>query len=77
MNGIGPGMDVPITVKYQPTGSLSIWGTPNQFDGLIKLINTASASDQLIAAGAAGATGPAGWATSAEAAGSAKGGRRR
>ncbi|MDD5313473.1 MAG: phage major capsid protein [Dehalococcoidia bacterium] len=31
-------------------------GVPNQFDGLIKLINTASASDQLIAAGATGAT---------------------
>jgi HK97 family phage major capsid protein len=31
-------------------------GVPNQFDGLIKLINTASASDQLIAAGASGAT---------------------
>ena len=31
-------------------------GVPNQFDGLIKLINTALASDQLIAAGAAGAT---------------------
>ncbi len=31
-------------------------GTPNQFDGLIKLINTAAAGDQLVAAGATGAT---------------------
>ncbi len=31
-------------------------GTPNQFDGLVKLINTASASAQLVAAGATGAT---------------------
>ncbi|MFA5078401.1 MAG: major capsid protein [Dehalococcoidia bacterium] len=30
--------------------------SPNQFDGLVKLINTGSASDQLIAAGATGAT---------------------
>jgi len=29
---------------------------PNEFDGLIKLINTASASDQVVAAGATGAT---------------------
>jgi HK97 family phage major capsid protein len=31
-------------------------GIPNQFDGLIKLIDTATASDQLVAAGATGAT---------------------
>ena len=31
-------------------------GVPNQFDGLIKLINTASAGAQLVAMGAAGAT---------------------
>jgi len=31
-------------------------GTPNQFDGLIKLIATGTASDQLVAAGATGAT---------------------
>ncbi len=31
-------------------------GTPNQFDGLIKLIDTGTASDQLVAAGATGAT---------------------
>lgn len=35
MNGIGPGMDAQITVKYQPTGSSSIWGVPNQFDALL------------------------------------------
>ena len=31
-------------------------GTPNQFDGLIKLIDTGTASDQLVAMGATGAT---------------------
>jgi hypothetical protein len=35
MNGIGPGMDAPITVKYQPMGSTSFWGIANQFDGLL------------------------------------------
>ena len=37
MNGIGPGMSVPISIKYQPTGSQSLFGELNKFYALLRV----------------------------------------